>query len=177
MGNLYLFCSTNTLSSKVTPTHTCLAISTSCSLYEKQAKRRNCSCHSALTSFSNHVHILYPILHTKFTDQFLHAIAGLNFPPSSSSCLSLLVIAIGSLFTNGDTISQGSLDQAYIKAALTMLPSVLLENSAESVQCLILFSIFYCCLVKPCQGYDFIIIASFKVRNILRRYVCSQAIE
>jgi hypothetical protein len=58
-------------------------------------------------------------------------------------------------------------DTTYIEAALASLPLVLLESSVTSVQCLVLLSIYYCCLLKPCQAHDYALIASFKVQNLL----------
>jgi hypothetical protein len=57
--------------------------------------------------------------------------------------------------------------KTYIEAALASLPLVILESSVTGVQCLVLLSIYYCCLLKPCQAHDYALRASFKVQNLL----------
>jgi hypothetical protein len=38
-----------------------------------------------------------------------------------------------------------------------------------SIQCLIFLSIYYCCILKPCQAHDYCLIASFKIQNLFKR--------
>lgn len=114
----------------------------------------------------------YPILHANITGQFMHAVVN-SFPDSPDSCLALLILAIGSLVSY-ESISQAIRDRpdaAYIEAASAMVSTVLLDNSITSVQCLILFSIYFACLMRPCHSHDFIVMASSKVQSILKRYL------
>jgi hypothetical protein len=37
-----------------------------------------------------------------------------------------------------------------------------------SIQCLILISICYCCLLKPCRAHDYCLIASLKIQNLFK---------
>jgi hypothetical protein len=118
----------------------------------------------------------YPILGPGFSDQYFRIISG-PLAPSSETCLALLVAAIGSLAQND--IFAGSrrerYDTAYFEAACTSLPIVISDCSVTSVQCLVLFSIYYCCLLKPCQAHDYSLIASFKAQNLLKRPGSSDA--
>jgi hypothetical protein len=84
--------------------------------------------------------------------------------PLPGNCLALLVCAIGSLVEAGSITMafRERQDTTYIEAALASLPLVLLESSITSVQCLVLLSIYYCCLLKPCQAHDYALIASFQ---------------
>ena len=56
----------------------------------------------------------------------------------------------------------------YFEAAMACLPMVLAEESVASVQSLILLSIYYCCLSRPCHAHDYCLIASFKIQNLLK---------
>ncbi|KAK9321542.1 hypothetical protein V1517DRAFT_326166 [Lipomyces orientalis] len=124
---------------------------------------------NALAAFSERIHTWYPILHPGFSDQFFQAIAG-SFHNSTDSCLVLLVAAIGSLAESDSVMAalEARPDAPYIESALSMLPTVLVECSLRSLQCLVLFSVYYCCLVKPCQAHDYALMASFKAQNILK---------
>ncbi|KAK9342105.1 hypothetical protein V1522DRAFT_55694 [Lipomyces starkeyi] len=124
---------------------------------------------NALAAFSERIHTWYPILHPGFSEQFFQSITG-SFHNSTDSCLVLLVAAIGSLAESGSVMAalEARPDAPYIESALAMLPTVLLECSLRSLQCLVLFSIYYCCLVKPCQAHDYALMASFKAQNLLK---------
>ncbi|KAK9242379.1 hypothetical protein V1506DRAFT_89529 [Lipomyces tetrasporus] len=124
---------------------------------------------NALAAFSERIHTWYPILHPGFSDQFFQSITG-SFHNSTDSCLVLLVAAIGSLAECDSVLAalEARPDAPYIESALAMLPTVLVECSLRSLQCLVLFSIYYCCLVKPCQAHDYALMASFKAQNILK---------
>lgn len=114
----------------------------------------------ALSRFQEQVHRWYPILHSNFTADFFDTIA-LGFPSSTMSCLSLLVMAIASL---GD----GAWQSLHFEAALSMLPTVIQESSITSVQCLILFSIYFATRVQPRQSYDYIQTASLRIQPLVK---------
>ncbi|KAE8347873.1 hypothetical protein BDV24DRAFT_157353 [Aspergillus arachidicola] len=114
-----------------------------------------------LRSFYHGVHLWYPILSNTFTREFFEAIA-CRFPPSTHSCLSLLVAAIGTLLLDQAPHSSSE----YLKAAFSMLPLVLQENSVTSVQCLVLFSIYFACLAIPRKMYGYIRLASLRIGAI-----------
>lgn len=82
-----------------------------------------------------------------------------------------MVAAIGSLAQNDVSGGQqrDRVDTAYFEAALTSLPMVLEDSSVTGVQCLVLLSIYYCCLLKPCQAHDYCLISSCKVQNLMKR--------
>jgi Fungal Zn(2)-Cys(6) binuclear cluster domain len=121
----------------------------------------------ALASFSEKIHIWYPILPLGFSEQFFRTLSS-PLTPSSQSCLALLVVAIGTLVEN-----KGSLDsqsgQVYFDAALISLPIIISEHSLCSAQCLFLLGIYYCCLLQPCQAHDYSLMASNKVLKLLKR--------
>ena len=124
----------------------------------------------ALSAFSEYVHIWYPILRPGFSDHYIRTISG-PLSPGPESFLVLLVAAIGVLAQNDrspEVRTAGDNGSLYLEAAMSSLPALLVETSITAVQCLILMSIYYCCLAKPCQAYEYIMLASFKVQNLIR---------
>ncbi|KAK2767677.1 hypothetical protein FQN54_003835 [Arachnomyces sp. PD_36] len=124
---------------------------------------------ATLVAFSEQINSWYPILHANITGQFLHAVVN-SFPNSPESCLSLLILAVGSLVSY-ESISQAIHDRPdapYIAAASSMISTVLLDDSVISAQCLLLLSIYFNCLIKPCHAHDFVVIASFKIQTIIK---------
>ena len=125
----------------------------------------------ALAAFSAYVHVWYPILRPGFSERYLAIISG-SLKPSPESCLGLLVAATGILAQQDHALGGWQPDgtsEAYLEAALVSMPTVLTDSSVVSVQCLVLLSVYHCCLCKPCQAYDYAMIASFKVQNLLKR--------
>ncbi|KAJ5636519.1 uncharacterized protein N7484_009832 [Penicillium longicatenatum] len=118
---------------------------------------------SALAGFSAHVHIWYPILPSGFSQEYFRVLSG-SLPRSSETCLSLLVVAVG-LVVEGD---EAVPDIPYFQTAIALLPIIISECSVRSVQCLVLISLYYCCLLKPCQAHDYCLIASSKIQNIVK---------
>lgn len=124
----------------------------------------------ALSVFSAHVHIWYPIFRPGFSDYYLRTISG-PLEPGPDSCLVLLVAEVGTLVQNNSSSAASSAMSSsglYLEAAMASLPKLLLDTSITAVQCLILLSIYYCCRLKPCQAYEYIMMASFKVQNLLK---------
>jgi len=126
----------------------------------------------ALAAFSQLVHVWYPILRPGFSERYLDIISG-PLTPGPESCMVLLVAAIGTLALHdhelGDAPSSGSnSSELYLEAAMASLPAVVTDRSVEGVQCLVLLSIYHCCLSKPCQAHEYVVMASFKVQNILK---------
>ncbi|KAH8693066.1 hypothetical protein BGW36DRAFT_385783 [Talaromyces proteolyticus] len=124
-----------------------------------------------LNAFAEHIHVWYPILHVGYMDEFLQAVST-PFQPSIDSCLALLVLAIGSL-ARDESIAyapQKRPETIYIQAAEDMLPCVLTDGSTRSIQCLLLFSVYYLCRAQPCRAHDFVAIASYKIQdNLINR--------
>ncbi|KAJ6190382.1 hypothetical protein N7519_000403 [Penicillium mononematosum] len=119
--------------------------------------------HHALAAFSARVHTWYPILPSGFSQEYFRVLCG-PLRPSSESCLSLLVAAIGHIVEQDEAI----LDTPYFETALASLPTIIAECSIRSVQCLMLIGLYYCCLLKPCQAHDYCLIASSKIQNIIK---------
>ncbi|KAH8805312.1 putative C6 transcription factor [Xylogone sp. PMI_703] len=123
----------------------------------------------ALAAFSEKIHIWYPILGSDFTKEYFRIISG-PLDLSADSCLALLVTALGCLVQNIESGSSSgeARDTVYFEAALTSLQAVIADYSLISVQCLLFMSIYCCCLLKPYQAHDYIMIASFKVQSLLK---------
>ncbi|KAL4932596.1 uncharacterized protein BDV17DRAFT_300053 [Aspergillus undulatus] len=99
-----------------------------------------------LNAFTEQIHTWYPILHAEYVDEFTQAVTSC-FPASVGSCMTLLVLAIGS--------------------AMQMLPSVFADSSPRSAQCLLLFAIYQLCYAQPCQAHDFVALASYKLQTYI----------
>jgi hypothetical protein len=101
---------------------------------------------------------------------YLENIGG-NVVPSPNSCLVLLIAAIGSVAQCPSiTVAyEKRPDAGFIARALSMLPDVHFEFSLRSVQCLVLLSIYYNCIGKPCQAHDYILMASCKAQALFKR--------
>lgn len=126
---------------------------------------------SALASFSEHVHVWYPIFRPDFSDQYFRIISG-PLSPSPETCVTLLVMTIGLVAQSAPSsdVTQTELAHVpYLEAALVSLPIILTDESLESVQSLILLSIYYCCLSRPCHAHDYCVIASSKIQNMFRQ--------
>ncbi|KAL2854583.1 hypothetical protein BJX68DRAFT_264480 [Aspergillus pseudodeflectus] len=121
-----------------------------------------------LNAYMDHIHIWYPILPTDYTDEFIQATSAC-FPTSVSSCLALLVLAIGCVVgceSIADARHRGP-ESVYIDAAMGMLPCVLADSSPSSAQCLLLIALYHLCYARPWQAHDFVAMASYKVQNYL----------
>ncbi|KAG0645311.1 Echinocandin B biosynthetic cluster transcription factor [Hyphodiscus hymeniophilus] len=123
----------------------------------------------AFGAFYDRIHHWYPILPSDTFDYYRETIAGL-LVPSAGSCLVLLVAAIGSITACPSLTAAYELrpDSQYISKALGMLPNVLSEFTLTSVQCLVLLSIYYCSMAKPCQAHDYILIASSRAQAMFK---------
>ncbi|EDP50895.1 hypothetical protein AFUB_048960 [Aspergillus fumigatus A1163] len=123
-----------------------------------------------LNAFTEQIHAWYPILHAAYFHDFVHAVTSC-FPSSVSSCMTLLVLAIGCVVEckNGVDALQTRPDAAYIQAAMEMLPCVFSDGSPRSAQCLLLFAIYYLCHAQPCQAHDFVAMASSKLQMYIMK--------
>ncbi|KAL4993766.1 hypothetical protein BDV10DRAFT_198046 [Aspergillus recurvatus] len=115
----------------------------------------------ALAAFSERVHGYYPILPLNFSETYFSILSG-PLAPSCQTFLALLVAAIGC------AAHDPTAGSPYFEAALASLPIVLAECTLTSIQCLIFLSIYYCCLLRPCQAHDYCLIASFKIQNLFK---------
>ncbi|KAK3301803.1 uncharacterized protein B0T15DRAFT_323815 [Chaetomium strumarium] len=130
---------------------------------------------AALDAFSAHVHIWYPILRPGFSERYISVLSG-PLTPGPESCLVLAVAAVGALAQEDHALRTGGAPSPccenrsalYLEAATASLPVVLVDDSIESIQSLVLLSIYHCCLSRPCQAYDYAMTASFKVQNLLK---------
>lgn len=127
---------------------------------------------SALAGFFEHVHIWYPILSPGFSDQYFRIISG-PLIPSPDSCLVLLVAAVGLLaqeiICNSELTE--STHSSYFEAAMSSLQIVVSDCELTSVKCLVLISVYFCCLLRPYQAHNYCLIASSKIQNLLKGWV------
>jgi hypothetical protein len=123
----------------------------------------------AFGAFFDRIYHWYPIFFPGFLDFYLEKLAS-PLIPSSGACLALLAAAIGSIAQCSSLTEayETRPDSRYINKALCMLSNVHLEFSLTSVQCLVLLSIYYCFMVKPCQAHDYILMASSKAQAIFK---------
>ncbi|KFY42248.1 hypothetical protein V494_02495 [Pseudogymnoascus sp. VKM F-4513 (FW-928)] len=124
---------------------------------------------SALEAFFQHVHIWYPILSPGFSGQYFRIISG-PLIPSPESCLVLLVAAVGLLAQEivGDSELTKSTHSSYFEAAMTWLPIIVSDYELTSIKCLVLISVYYCCLLRPYQAHNYCLMASSKIQNLLK---------
>ncbi|SPQ24261.1 aaeae85e-56e2-494d-863c-fdb28e7020da [Thermothielavioides terrestris] len=153
----------------ITPPHARIGLAAClCFLPQQQAL-------AALDAFSAHVHIWYPILRPGFTERYVSVLSG-PLAPGPETCLVLSVAAVGALALEDEVVRTGAPSppypeknsELYLEAATASLPAVLIDESIESIQALVLLSIYHCCLSRPCQAYDYAMNASFKVQNLLK---------
>lgn len=126
---------------------------------------------TAVAAFSEHVHTWYPIFSADFSETFSHSLTGTTASPDPvESCLTMLVIAIGSLTAVRDTSAalRERPDLPFYDAAVALLPAAIQGYCLPSLQCLVLFAVYQLCLLRPCQAHDYITMASFRAQNMLR---------
>ncbi|KAI1259478.1 hypothetical protein F5Y18DRAFT_409614 [Xylariaceae sp. FL1019] len=129
----------------------------------------------AFAAFCDKIHHWYPILSQQFSEMYHEEIVG-GRDPSLDTFLALLVAAIGSV-VRCPTIAEAYLtrpDSVYIGHALSMLPIVHFEFSLRSVQCLVLLSLYYNIMVKPCQAHDYILMASCRAQALFKCHLCDE---
>ncbi|CEJ59673.1 hypothetical protein PMG11_08286 [Penicillium brasilianum] len=121
-----------------------------------------------LNAFRKQIHTWYPILHADFIREFLQAMT-LSFPMSITSCVTLLVLAIGCVMECNSVVDamRNRPEAPYIEAAMKMLPCAFAHSGPRSAQCLLLFAIYHLCYGQPFQAYDFVAMASFKLQNYI----------
>uniref|UniRef100_A0A0B7K4S7 Transcription factor domain-containing protein n=1 Tax=Bionectria ochroleuca TaxID=29856 RepID=A0A0B7K4S7_BIOOC len=124
---------------------------------------------SALGAFADRIHCWYPVLSFEFPTNFSSFLSGHVSSPVDT-CLALLALAIGSLAEKGNIAEalHERLDAPYYDEAAGMLQDILCDYTLGGLQCLILFSIYFMCCLKPCQAHDYILMASFKAQNMLK---------
>lgn len=125
-------------------------------------------CRSLFNTFWEQIDTWYPILHAEDTKELVQAITS-YFPMSITSCLTLLVLAIGCV-TECDSVLDARRrrpEAQYIEAAMEMLPCVYVQSGPRSAQCLLLFAIYHLCYGQPFQAYDFAAMASLKLQSYI----------
>lgn len=133
--------------------------------------------HEALAAFSAHLHLFYPIFRPGFSQSFLEALSG-SLAPSSESLLVLTVAAVGLTASQDFALGGSCTDDAAahcVEAAASSLPHVITDGSLVSVQGLLLLSMYHCCMLQPIRAYDYIVIASIKVQNLVKTLAAQES--
>ncbi|KAK4943684.1 hypothetical protein LTR10_016781 [Elasticomyces elasticus] len=117
----------------------------------------------ALTKFYEEVYTWFPILNVAYQNVFLTVIDG-SLPPSPETCLALIIAALGSLV---DPHKDDGGHLTYSELAFGMLSTVLVEYSVVAAQCLFFIAVYYSCLCKPLQAYEYVSIASLRIQTLL----------
>lgn len=124
---------------------------------------------SATTAFSENIHCWFPFLPAGFSQTATVALGG-NAQGEAQRCAGMLVLAIGSLAETG--LGHGTVDERpdvlFLDEALPLLPTVISDYSLPSLYSLILFSLYYLCLMRPCHAHDYILMASHKIQDMLK---------
>ncbi|SPO02449.1 uncharacterized protein DNG_05122 [Cephalotrichum gorgonifer] len=124
---------------------------------------------SALAAFSDKVHVWYPILSSADFNEILYKSNDFANQPGSHTCLAMLVIAIGSLVAPPPTAGlEKRPDIQYFERATSVFAEVMADYTIVGLQCQVLFSLYYLCLVRPCEAHDYIMIASIRAQNMLK---------
>ncbi|KAK5173248.1 uncharacterized protein LTR77_001929 [Saxophila tyrrhenica] len=124
----------------------------------------------ALAAFSAHIHPFYSVFRPGFSQRHLQVMSG-PLSPSCESFLSLVVTAVGVAASQDFAFGSATSDASavnFVDAAMSSLPDVVVDSGLISVQCLLLLSIYYCCTLQPCRAYDYVVIASLKVQNLMK---------
>lgn len=124
----------------------------------------------ALAAFSASVHPWYPVFRPGFSAWYLATISG-PLRPSCDSGLALLVAAVGLLVADESITGQAPGDHPalqFFEAAMASLPAMISSNTVSAIHCLLLLATYASCALRPCQAYEYLIIASFKVQNLLK---------
>lgn len=119
---------------------------------------------SALSKFLDAIHSWYPILAPDYSTRYVEVLYDIP-SPSAAACLALIVAALGS-FSSGSEEPQVD---TYGRMALDMVSCVITQSSITAVQALVYIAVYYCCLCRPLEAFEFISIASFKAQNLLQR--------
>ncbi|KAK5225497.1 hypothetical protein LTR47_009344 [Exophiala xenobiotica] len=117
----------------------------------------------ALTKFYEEIYSWFPILNVAYQNVFLTIIDG-SLPPSPETCLALIITALGSLV---DPHEDDAGHFTYSELAFGMLSTVLVEYSVVAAQCLFFIAVYYSCLCKPLQAYEYVSIASLKIQTLV----------
>lgn len=124
----------------------------------------------ALAACSAYVHPWYPIFRPGFSIWYLRTISG-PLRPSCDSGLALLVAAVGFLVAEDPVTGQGPGDYSavqFLEAALASLPAIISSSTIGGIHSLLLLAVYHSCALRPCQAYDYLTIASFKIQNLLK---------
>lgn len=133
------------------------------------------TCRRLLDNFFNYTHVKNPILQESDTRRAVHHISMSGLDWSASSCLVLLICALGATatpFGSSQTVAPGTtayaLGEAYFNAARKRLGSCLIDGGVLGAQCLFLAGVYLMGIFQPydawrlfsqalacCQSFEF----------------------
>ncbi|KAK5401003.1 hypothetical protein LTR79_001522 [Exophiala xenobiotica] len=117
---------------------------------------------SLLGDFFEQIHPWYPLLDPEYHAEYTSVMDG-SLTPSSESCLALIVATLGSLSTHDGNERHAM----YAELALGMVSNVLIDCCVQAVAALVYIAVYYCCLCRPLEAFEYIAIASLKVQSLL----------
>ncbi|KAK5342301.1 hypothetical protein LTR98_003095 [Exophiala xenobiotica] len=117
---------------------------------------------SLLGDFFEQIHPWYPLLDPEYHAEYTSVMDG-SLTPSSKSCLALIVAALGSLSSHDGNERHAM----YAELALGMVSNVLIDCCVQAVAALVYIAVYYCCLCRPLEAFEYIAIASLKVQSLL----------
>jgi hypothetical protein len=118
------------------------------------------TCRRLLDNFLNYVHIKNPILQEEALRRLVHSQSMRGLDWSSSSCLTLLICALGAIstrFGSSHSTSPGSIayatSEAYFAAAKKRLGACLIDGDLVAAQCLFLAGVYLLTTFRPFDGW------------------------
>jgi hypothetical protein len=96
-------------------------------------------------------------------DGFLYRVAYTGFLVRNSSPVRANLVAYPPWLAIA-SLGDGAWQSLHFEAALSMLPTIIPESSITSIQCLILFSIYFAPRVQPRQSDDYIQTVSLRIQ-------------
>jgi hypothetical protein len=118
------------------------------------------TCRKLLDNFLNYVHIKNPILQEEALRRLVHGQSMRGLDWSSSSCLTLLICALGAIstpFGSSHSTGPGSLahatGEAYFAAAKKRLGACLIDGDLTAAQCLFLAGVYLVTTFRPFDGW------------------------
>lgn len=122
-------------------------------------------------AFFNHANVWYACVNPYTWNRYYRTALAQGFQDGPVSCLVLLVLALGAASRNG-SISFLPADHEppglpYFAAAWSILPSVMMRNSAIAAQCMVLASAYLFYLVRPLEAWTLLSNVSMKLQLLL----------
>ncbi|KAJ5102891.1 hypothetical protein N7532_003420 [Penicillium argentinense] len=124
-----------------------------------------------IRAFFDHANVWYACVNPYTWNRYYRIALAQGFQEGPVSCLVLLVLALGSASRSGSIAFIPADGEPpglpYFSAAWTLLPSVMMRNSAIAAQCMILASAYLFYLVRPLEAWTLLSNVSMKLQLLL----------